>query len=98
MDNNKNKSFGLLKDRLLEILERIQNVRVGIIGDGALDIYWEADMTRSELSRETPHFTLPVVNERYFGGGGANVAANISALQPAFVSMIAIIGNDYPFA
>ena len=95
MDNNENKSFRLLKDRLLEILERIQNVRVGIIGDGALDIYWEADMTRSELSRETPHFTLPVVNERYSGGGGANVAANLSALQPAFVTMIAIIGNDW---
>jgi len=95
MDNNKNSSFRLLKERFVEILDRIRNVRVAIIGDGALDIYWEADMTRSELSRETPHFPLPVVKERYSGGGGANVAANLSALQPAYVTMITMIGNDW---
>lgn len=95
MDKNENKPFRLLKDRLIEILDRIHNVRVGILGDGALDIYWEADMTRSELSRETPHFPLPVVKERYSGGGGANVAANISTLQPAYVTMITMIGNDW---
>ena len=32
-------------------------------GDGCLDVYWHADMTRSELSRETPHHNLPVVQE-----------------------------------
>jgi len=95
MDHKENKSFMLLKDRLIEILDRMSDVRVGIIGDGALDIYWIADMTRSELSRETPHFPLPVINERYSGGGGANVAANFSALQPASVTMISIIGNDW---
>lgn len=95
MDHNEYKSFSLLKDRLIEILDRMHNVRVGIIGDGALDIYWVADMTRSELSRETPHFPLPVINERYSGGGGANVAINFSALQPAFVTMITLIGNDW---
>jgi rfaE bifunctional protein kinase chain/domain len=85
----------LTKDRLIEILDKMHNVRVGIIGDGALDIYWVADMTRSELSRETPHFPLPVVKERYSGGGCANVAANVSALQPAFVTIITMIGNDW---
>jgi len=95
MDNSENKPFRLLKDRLIKILDRMHNVRVVIIGDGVLDIYWEADMTRSELSRETPHFPLPVVKERYSGGGGANVAANISALQPASVTMITMIGNDW---
>ncbi len=95
MDNHKYSSFRLLKDWLIEILDRIHNVRVAIIGDGALDIYWEADMTRSELSRETPHFPLPIVKERYSGGGGANVAANLSALQPAYVTMITMIGNDW---
>ena len=85
----------LSESRLLDILTRINNVRIGIIGDGALDIYWEADMTKSELSRETPHFPLPVIKERYSGGGGANVAANISALKPASVVMITMIGKDW---
>jgi rfaE bifunctional protein kinase chain/domain len=52
-------------------------------------------MTKSELSRETPHYTMPVVEERYSGGGGANVAANFSALQPASLTMISILGNDW---
>ncbi len=95
MDHNENKPFRLLRKRLIEILDRMQHVKVGIIGDGALDIYWVADMSRSELSRETPHFPLPVINERYSGGGGANVAINFSALQPAFVTIITIIGNDW---
>lgn len=91
----KNTSNLLSISRLIEILNRINNVRIGIIGDGALDVYWEADMTRSELSRETPHFPLPIIRERYSCGGGANVAANVSALHPADVSMITLIGKDW---
>ena len=43
------------------IFSGIDRARVGVIGDFCLDVYWLADMTRSELSRETPHFPLPVV-------------------------------------
>ena len=95
MSELKNSSNILSESRLLDILTRINNVRIGIIGDGALDVYWEADMTRSELSRETPHFSLPVVKERYSGGGGANVATNLSVLNPASVTMITMIGKDW---
>ena|GEM_PF-4288646 len=34
----------------------------------------------AELSRETPHFAMPVVEERVSLGGGGNVAANMAAL------------------
>jgi len=95
MSELRNSSDILSENRLIEILGLINNVRVGIIGDGALDVYWEADMTKSELSRETPHFPLPVIRERFSGGGGANVAANISALKPASVTMITMIGKDW---
>jgi len=95
MSELRNSSNFLSESRLLEILPRIGNVRIGIIGDGALDVYWEADMTKSELSRETPHFPLPVVRERFSGGGGANVAANLSALNPASVTVITMIGKDW---
>lgn len=33
-----------------------KNARIGIIGDFCVDIYWHADMRKSELSRETPHY------------------------------------------
>ena len=37
-------------------LEKLGKGRIGVIGDFCLDVYWHADMTKSELSRETPHF------------------------------------------
>ena len=73
---------GMSRGRLEEILGRMDGVRAGLLGDVCLDVYWHADMRKSELSRETPHFPLPVVEERMSPGGGANVAANMAALRP----------------
>jgi len=50
---------GLKRSRLLEILSSLKSLNVAVVGDFALDVYWYADMTRSELSRETPHYTRP---------------------------------------
>ncbi|NIO76948.1 MAG: hypothetical protein GTN69_13985, partial [Armatimonadetes bacterium] len=52
------------RKRLEELLAAMRSVRVGVVGDACLDIYWEADMTRSRLARENPHFILPVIEER----------------------------------
>ena len=59
-----NQFAGINGGRLEEILSRLADVSIAVVGDGCLDVYWEADMTRSQLSRETPHFPLPVVKER----------------------------------
>lgn len=81
--------------RMEEILDKMSQVRTAVIGDGILDIYWEADMTLSNLSLETPHFPLPIVNERIYPGGGANVAANMAALGLKEVSLLTVIGKDW---
>ena len=81
--------------RLEEILKHIDDVRVGVIGDICLDIYWQADMRKSELSRETPHYPLPVIEERMSLGGGANAAANMAALSPRRVEVLGIVGSDW---
>lgn len=81
--------------QLLNILEKIKEVRIGVVGDGCLDIYWDADMRLSELSRETPHHPLPVVNERIYLGAGSNVAANICSLNAGSVSFLSLIGRDW---
>ncbi len=85
----------LTKTRLTEILENIQNVKIGIIGDFCVDIYWNADMTKSEISRETPHFPLPIVTERVYPGAAGNAANNIAALNPKTIKACTIIGNDW---
>lgn len=79
---------------LESVLSGICGANVGILGDFCLDVYWKADMKRSLLSRETPHYPLPVVEERMSPGGAGNVAANAAALG-AKVTAIGIVGSDW---
>lgn len=76
-------------------LSGISRARVGLIGDMCLDAYWTANMRKSELSRETPHFPLPVVAERYSPGAGGNAAANLCALKPAELTVLSVLGDDW---
>jgi len=85
----------LTKKEITELLPLLDNARVGLIGDLCLDVYWEADMKKSELSRETPHYPLPVVEERFNPGGASNVACNIAALCPAVLSVVGVVGRDW---
>ena len=85
----------LSEQQIKEILEKTASVRIGLIGDLCLDIYWKADMKRSELSRETPHFPLPVVEEYMSPGGGGNACANIAAIRPASIEAVGVIGDDW---
>jgi rfaE bifunctional protein kinase chain/domain len=83
------------KTELNRIFETIKTKKICIIGDFCVDIYWNADMTKSELSRETPHFPLPVTDERVYLGAGGNVAANLMALRPAAVIPVTLVGDDW---
>lgn len=81
--------------KIEEIAEKLSNVTLGIIGDFCVDIYWHADMTKSELSRETPHYPLPIVSERTYLGAGGNVASNIVALKPKKLLAMSLCGDDW---
>lgn len=72
----------LTREELKRRLEAVDGAKICLIGDFCLDIYWHADMRLSELSRETPHYPLPIVEERFSPGGAGNVACNIAALRP----------------
>lgn len=85
----------LTKNEVREITDRIKKCKIGIIGDFCVDIYWHADMTLSELSRETPHYPLPVTAEKASMGAGGNVAANLAALNPEKIYAISLIGDDW---
>ena len=76
-------------------LDKLSKGRVAVIGDFCLDVYWHADMTKSELSRETPHFPLPIVQERLSPGGAGNVVANVLALEPKKVYALGVFGDDW---
>lgn len=76
-------------------LRKFGKGRIGVIGDFCLDVYWHADMTKSELSRETPHFPLPIVQERLSPGGAGNVVMNVLALEPKSVHAVGVFGDDW---
>ncbi len=85
----------MTRERLCEILDKMPACRVGIIGDLCLDAYWHADMTKSELSRETPFFPIPVTEERYSAGSAGNVACNLHALLTHSPKVLGVIGDDW---
>jgi len=85
----------LTRDRLIEILRSFEKLSIGVVGDFALDAYWYADMTRSEISRETPRFIRPIIRETYSPGGAANVANNVTALGVGQVFAFTVLGKDW---
>ncbi|MFQ6095388.1 MAG: bifunctional heptose 7-phosphate kinase/heptose 1-phosphate adenyltransferase, partial [Candidatus Bathyarchaeia archaeon] len=86
---------GLKRTRLLEILESFKGLSVMVVGDFALDVYWYADMTRSDLSRETPHYTRPVIRETYSPGASGNISCNVKALGVNEVFAVTALGEDW---
>lgn len=87
--------YKITQNRLEELLNSFKNVRIGLIGDACLNVYWEADMTKSELSPEIPHFPLPVQIERYSLGAAGNVAANIRRFGAELYFISCISPNDW---
>jgi len=86
---------GLRRSRLLDILESLKNLSVMVVGDFALDVYWYADMTSSELSRETPHYTRPIVKETYSPGASGNICCNVKDLGVKRVFAVTVLGEDW---
>jgi rfaE bifunctional protein kinase chain/domain len=81
----------LARDRVLQLVQRMKNSQVVVVGDVMLDRYLIGDTER--LSPEAP---VPVVNvaERHAAlGGAANVAANVVALG-AQCLLVGGIGDD----
>ena len=78
----------MTRGELAGLLAKADHARIGLMGDLCLDMYWHCDMRLSELSRETPHYPMPVVQERYAPGGAGNAACNMAALKPGKLCVI----------
>ena len=76
------------------ILEKIASVKIAVYGDFCLDSYWIMDPRGSEVSIETGLAAQAVASQYYTPGGAANVVANLSALRPAAISVIGVVGDD----
>ena len=82
------------QERLRDVLSRMRDVAVGVIGDYCLDGYWTLDTTRQELSVETWLPVNVVKSHRYSLGGASNVVANLAAIGVGRIQSFAVLGND----
>ena len=86
-----------MKDgQLQEIVNKIRDVSIAIVGDFCLDAYWFIDESRSEVSVETGQPTEPVRRQKYSLGGAGNVANNLAAMEVHDIRAFGVIGDD-PF-
>lgn len=77
----------------MSLFNNIQSKRILVIGDVMLDTYFTGDVTR--ISPEAPVPVFRKKGERHVPGGAGNVAANLIAAGQQ-VSLMSVIGNDYP--
>jgi len=82
------------KERIKEILNKINSVKIAVYGDFCLDVYWLMDSDGSEVSVETGLKAEAVAKHMYSPGGAGNIVANLAALKPAAIKVIGVVGND----
>jgi len=83
-------------ESLKELLKKISEVKIAVIGDFCLDAYWFVDLSLSEISIETGRPTEPVKYQKYSLGGAGNVTNNLAALGIKDIRAFGVIGDD-PF-
>ena len=80
-------------DILKNIINKMQDVKILVIGDLALDEMVYGDTER--ISREAPVLILQHSYTKHILGGASNAAHNASKINNGKVSVIGIVGNDY---
>jgi rfaE bifunctional protein kinase chain/domain len=92
--NGKNKRRKMEKQRLIDILHKIKNVKIGVIGDFCVDAYWLLDDGNPEYSLETNKKTFAVIKQKYSLGGAGNVIWNLADLGIEKAYAFGVIGDD----
>ncbi len=84
----------ITEERLYEILGRMRQVKIAIVGDFFLDKYLVIDPSRSEASLETGLEAYQVVETRHSPGAAGTVAANLIAMGVGAVHAVGFCGDD----
>ncbi len=81
----------LSRDRVLDLIQRMKNSRVVVIGDIMIDRYLYGDTDR--LSPEAPVPVVTVRERQAKLGGAANVAANVASMGASCL-LVGTVGDD----
>ena len=80
-------------EKLKELIKKLENAKILVIGDLALDEMVYGDTER--ISREAPVLILQHTHTKHILGGASNAAHNVSKINNGKVSVIGVIGEDY---
>lgn len=81
-------------ERLDEILAKVSQLKIALVGDVFLDKYFDIDPRLAEVSLETGKEARQVVNIRCYPGAGGSVAQKLAALGVGWVPAITVLGTD----
>ncbi len=85
----------MLTDRLIDdILTRLPNLTIGVVGDLFLDRYLDLDAALTEPSLETGLDAYQVVRVRSCPGAAGTIINNLAALGVGRIVPVAILGED----
>lgn len=81
------------KDKLIENIKKLNQPKILVVGDLALDemIYGDAE----RISREAPVLILQHTRTKLILGGASNAAHNVATLNNGKVGVIGVVGQDY---
>ncbi|KYZ78057.1 carbohydrate kinase [Anaerosporomusa subterranea] len=82
-----------MKDKLIRLVEQLQQRKLMVIGDVVADVYLEGKISR--ISREAPVLVLEHTGETVVPGGAANVVHNAATLGGE-VFAVGVVGEDQP--
>jgi len=77
-----------------EIMQKFSTLKIGVLGDFAVDAYWMLEDSVGEISVETGKRAFVVRSQRYSLGGAGNIATNLAALDLGGVEAFGVIGED----
>lgn len=81
-------------DELNLHLEKFAKLKIAVIGDFALDFYFQLEKETGEISIETGKVVHYGSKARTFPGGAGNVVKNLASLQVGEILPLGMVGND----
>lgn len=84
----------MTNSEIQKLLKSVEKVRVGVIGDFALDIYYSLDQNTGEYSHETGKPVLYGSSIKSHLGAAGNIVNNIASLGVKDISVFGFIGDD----
>lgn len=82
------------RKQIIEVFDKIQLLRVGVIGDFAADFYYDIQKNTGEISVETQKEVYHASQPRTSLGGAGNVVQNIASLGVKQIKAFGCVGND----